>query len=142
MDERAVGNWIMKRKHLFKMRPGRLKPARMHQVATGGEVTQNEPSRIISLAAQTQQTLIQVQRQIQFATEHAIARLPIGNVKELRGEAQLLPQLPGASISLTRFRRCLAFDRKQDRAQGAPKLELLLLALAVVRQMRFERAGD
>jgi hypothetical protein len=37
--------------------------------STGGKVAQNEACRIASLTAQTQQILIQAQRQIQFAAE-------------------------------------------------------------------------
>jgi hypothetical protein len=43
---------------------------------TGGEVTQNEPGGIVALTAQTQQILIQAQRQVEFAPERVIARLP------------------------------------------------------------------
>ena len=55
-------------------------------------MTQNEPGGIVALATETQQTLVQTQRQIQFADVHVIRRLPIGNMKEIRGGTQLLPQ--------------------------------------------------
>jgi hypothetical protein len=67
MDNRAVGDWIIKRKHLLQMRPGRSKPANPHQVSTGGVVTQNEPGGIVALPAQTQQILGEALRQIEFA---------------------------------------------------------------------------
>ena len=65
-----------------------------------------------------------------------IERLPIGNLKELRGRTQLLPQLSCAGIGMTRFRRRVAFDGSQDRAQGTAKFELLSLTFGVVRQQR------
>ena len=68
-------------------------------------MTQNEPGGIVALTAQTQQILVQALRQIEFAAEHVIARLPIGNLKELRGGTQLLPQLSCAGIGMARFRR-------------------------------------
>ena len=99
-------------------------------------MTQNEPGGIVALTAQTQQILVQAQRQIEFAAVHVIARLPKGNLKELRGRTQLLPQLSCAGIGLARFRRGEAFDGVQDRAQGTAKFELLSLAFGVVRQQR------
>ena len=68
-------------------------------------MTQNEPGGIVALMAQTQQILGQAQRQIEFAAVHVIARLPIGNLKELRGRTQLLPQLSCAGIGVACFRR-------------------------------------
>ena len=65
-----------------------------------------------------------------------IARLPIGNPKELRGGTQLLPQFSGAGIGLARFRRRDAFDSVQHRAQGAQEFELLSLAFRAIRQQR------
>ena len=53
-------------------------------------MTQNEPGGIVALATEAQQTLVQAQRQIQFADVHVIGRLPVGNMKELRGGTQLL----------------------------------------------------
>ena len=76
MGKGAVGDWIIKRKRLFQVRPGGRKLADKHQVVTGGEVTQNEPGGIVALTAQTQQILIQAQRQVEFAPERVIARLP------------------------------------------------------------------
>src|SRR5437016_2508716 len=110
------------------MRSGWRKPAGKHQVSTGGGVTQNEPARIVALAAQTQQILVQAQRQIDFAAERVMERLPKGNPKELRGGTQLLPQPQCAGISMARFRRGEAFDGLQDRPQGTQKFELLSLA--------------
>ena len=54
-------------------------------------MTQNEPGSVVALTAQTQQVLVQAQRQIEFAAEHVIARLPIGNLKELRRENPAAP---------------------------------------------------
>jgi hypothetical protein len=79
-------------------------------------VAQNEPAGIVALAAQTQQILVQAQRQIEFAAERVVDRLPIWNLKELRGITQLLPQLSCAGIGLARFRRSVIFNGKQDRA--------------------------
>ena len=50
---------IIKRKPRFQMRSGCRELADIHQVSTGGQVTQNEPSGIVALAAQTQQILVQ-----------------------------------------------------------------------------------
>ena len=97
-------------------------------------MTQNEPSRVVALTAQAQQILIKALRQIEFAAVYVMEGLPIGNVKELRGRTQLLPQFSSAGEGTAHFRGRLAFDESQRRAQGAPKLKLLLLALAVVRQ--------
>jgi hypothetical protein len=55
-------------------------------------VTPNESGGIVALVAQTQQIIIQALRQIQFATEHVKPTLPIGNLKELGGGTELLPQ--------------------------------------------------
>src|SRR5215813_6248428 len=107
-----MGGWIIKRKHLLQIRPGRSKTTGKHQVSTGGVMTQNQAGGIIALAAQTQQILIYAPRQIQFAAVHMITRLPIGNLKELRGGAELLPQLSCAGVSLACFGRRLAFDSK------------------------------
>jgi hypothetical protein len=96
-------------------------------------VTQNEPADIVALTAQTQQILVQALRLIEFSPAHVIARLPIGNLKELRGGTQLLPQFSCAGVGLARFRRRLAFDGSQHRAQGAQKFELLPLAFGGVR---------
>jgi hypothetical protein len=116
MDKRAMGDRIIKRKRLFQMRPGRSKPAGKHKVSTGGVVTQNQPGGIAALTAQTQQILVQAQRQIEFPTDHMITRLPIGNAKELRRGTQLLPQLSCAGIGLACFRRRVAFDGDHHRA--------------------------
>ena len=83
MDKRAVGDRIIKREHVLKMRQGRSKLAGKQQVSTGGVVTQNEPSGVVALTAQAQQILVQAQRQIEFAAVGVIASLPVGNVKEL-----------------------------------------------------------
>jgi len=67
------------------MKPRRGKPANKHQVYPGRQVAQNEPGRIIPLTAQAQQILVQAVRQIEFAAVRVVARLTIGNLKELRG---------------------------------------------------------
>jgi len=68
-------------------------------------VTQNEPGGIVALTAQTQQILVQAQRQIELAAERVMERLPIVNVKELRGGTELLPELSRTGIGIARFRR-------------------------------------
>src|SRR5262245_17285519 len=54
MDKGLVGDRIIKRKHLFQVRPGRNKSADKHQVSTRGQVTENEPGGVVPLTAQTQ----------------------------------------------------------------------------------------
>ena len=54
-------------------------------------MTQNEPGGIVALTAQTQQIVIQAQRQIEFAAVRVIPRLPMGNLKKPRGGTELLP---------------------------------------------------
>ena len=75
-------------------------------------MTQNEPGGIVALATQPQQTLIQAERQFQFAEVHVIGRLSIGNMKELRGRTEFLPQFLRAGISTACFRRCVAFHHQ------------------------------
>ena|SRR6516165_12120922 len=111
MDQCAVVNGIIKRKHVLQMGPGSTKPADKHEVSTGRQVTQNEPGGVVALAAQTQQILVQALRQIEFAAGRVKARLPIGDVKKRRRGTELLPQLSRASISMARFRRGQAFDQ-------------------------------
>jgi hypothetical protein len=118
------------------MRSRCSKPARKHKVPTGGQVTQDEPPGIGALAAETQQVLIQAQRHVDFAAIHVVARLPIGNVKELRRRTQLLPQVSGAGVGTTSVPRGVALGGAQGRAQGAAKFEFLKLPFAVVRQSR------
>ena len=79
-------------------------------------MTQNEPGGIVALIAKTQQILVQALRQVEFAANRMIEGLPIGNAKELRGRTLLLPQRSCAGVSLTRFRRRVAFDSHQGRA--------------------------
>ena len=76
-------------------------------------MTQSEAVSVVSFSAQTQQIVGQALRQIEFAADHMIDRLPIGKLKELRGGTQLLPQLSCASVGLARFRRGEAFDGLQ-----------------------------
>ena len=121
MDQCAVVNGIIKRKHVLQMGPGSTKPADKHEVSTGRQVTQNEPGGVVALAAQTQQILVQALRQIEFAAGRVIARLAMGNSDELRGRTQLFPQLPSASKGIARFRRRVAFGGHQRGAQRAAK---------------------
>ena len=97
-------------------------------------MTQKEPGGIVALTAQTQQILVQALRYVEFAAERVIARLSIGNVKELRGRTQLLPQLTCAGKGMAGFRRPVAFDGPYGRAQAAAKFELLSLPIGAVRQ--------
>jgi hypothetical protein len=97
-------------------------------------VTQNEPAGIVALTAQVQQILGQAQRHIEFTAECMIAGLSIGDVNELRGEPQPLPQFACASIGLARFRRRLASDNLQHAAQVAANFEFLSLASGAGRQ--------
>src|SRR6516164_6336910 len=125
MDKRAVSAGIIKRKHLLQMRPGRSKPASEHQVSPGRVVTQKEPGGIVALTAQTQQILVQALRYVEFAAERVIARLSIGNVKELRGRTQLLPKLSCACIGLACFRCGVALHSKQGRSLRTAQFEIL-----------------
>jgi|SRR6516162_11943287 len=92
-------------------------------------MTKNEARGIVTLTAETQQILCTALRQIEFAAEPMMARLPKGNLKELRGGTQLLPQLSCTGKDTARFRRRLAFYGCQDRAQGTQKFEFLSLTL-------------
>ena len=53
-------------------------------------MTQNEPARIGSQAAKTQQILVQTLRPVEFAAVYMIKGLPEGHLEELRGRTQLL----------------------------------------------------
>src|SRR5215471_13385747 len=90
-DKRAAGDQMIKPKCLFQMRPGRRKLADKHQISAGGVVTQNKRIRSVVLIAQTQQVLSQALRQIEFATEPMMARLPIERLKEFRRRPQPFP---------------------------------------------------
>ena len=74
-------------------------------MSTGGRVTQDEPGGIVALTAQTQQILVQALRQSEFTADRVIARLSVGNPKELRGGTQLHPQPSCADIGVARFWR-------------------------------------
>ena len=89
---------------------------------------QNKPGGIVALDAQTQHLLGEALRPAEFTAVQVIATLPIGNLKELRGGRQLLPQLSCAVIGLARFSRGEAFDSVQHCSQSTPKFELLALA--------------
>ena len=56
-------------------------------------MAQNKAGHVVPLTAQTQQILIQALREIEFAAVRVIARLPVGNLNELRGRPQAFPQL-------------------------------------------------
>ena len=60
----------------------------------------------------------------------------MGNLKELRGRTQLLPQHSCAGIGIARFRCGKAFDGDQGGAQGTAKFQLPSLALDFVGQQR------
>jgi hypothetical protein len=87
------------------MRLGRRELAAIPQISPRRHVTQNEPGGIVALAAETQQILVQALRQIEFAVKYVMERLPKGNLKELRGGTQLLPQLSCPGIGMAGFRR-------------------------------------
>src|SRR5215831_7339426 len=72
MDKRAVGDWIVERKDLFEMRSGRSELANKHQGSPGRRVTQNEPTGIIALTAQTQQILVEALSPVEFAAGQMI----------------------------------------------------------------------
>src|SRR6516162_4263436 len=114
MDKRAVGDWIVKRKPRFQTRPGQRKPTGKHQGSTGDVVSENEAGGIVALTAKTQEILGQAQRQIELAAVRMIARQLIGNLNELRGGTQLLPQPPCPGVSMARFRRGEALNGLQD----------------------------
>src|SRR6202022_4541839 len=135
-DKRVLRIQITKCQRLFQMRSGRGKPAGKHQVSPEGLVSQNEPVRIVALTAQTQQIFVQATRQMQFAANRVIKRLSIGNLKELGGGTQLLPQLSCAAKRLSRFGCRVAFNGLQDGAQGSTKFELLAPACEILRQQR------
>jgi hypothetical protein len=88
-------------------------------------VPENEPAGVVALMAQAQQILVQAQRLIEFAAVHVIARLPIGNLKELRGRTQLFPQHSRTGIGMAQFRRGRSLDTEQDRTEGSVKSEFL-----------------
>jgi hypothetical protein len=57
--KRLVKDRIIERQSPLQMRSGFSKPARKHQVATEGKVTQNQAAGIVALTAETQQVLVQ-----------------------------------------------------------------------------------
>ena len=134
MDKRAVSSWIVKREHRFEMRSRQSKFACMHQIAAGRKVTQNKAGRVASLSAQTQQIRVQAHRKIEFTTGRVITRLPKGDLQELRGRTQLLPQFSCAGVGVARFGRREAFGSSQRRAHGAIVFELTSLAFGGVWQ--------
>src|SRR5215813_8052986 len=91
IDKRAAGKWIIKCEHLLDMRSTCCKPAGKPQGSDEGGVTQNQPGGIVTQMAETQQLLSVRLRQIEFAAEYMMERLPKRNLKELRGRTQLLP---------------------------------------------------
>src|SRR6516225_2848591 len=90
-DKRVARDQIIKRKRLFQMGPGLRKLADKHQICTKGAVTQNKRGRSVALIAPTQQVLGRALRQIEFATQPMIARLPIERLNELWGRSQPFP---------------------------------------------------
>src|ERR1700738_4282311 len=96
----------------------------------------NEAVRVVAPMAQTQQILVQAQRQIQFATVHVIARLPIGNPKKLRGRTQLLPKLACTGIYMAGFGSGPAPNGESDCAEIGLQNEFFVPSLARVGQKR------
>jgi hypothetical protein len=88
------------------------------------------------MAAQIYQILGRALRQIEFSTVQVIPRLPVGNLMELYGKSQLLPQLARSGIGMTRLRCGTAFNEDQHRTQSAPIFEFLTLTIRLVRQQR------
>jgi len=96
---------VIEREHLLVMRLRRRKPTGEHHDSGLGSVTQNEPGQIIPLPAQdAANSSFNALRQIEFAAAGKITNPSMGKPKELRGGAQLLPQLLCARIGLARFR--------------------------------------
>src|SRR6516162_4309028 len=85
------------------MRPGSDKLADKHQICTKGAVTQNKRGRSVALIAPTQQVLSRALRQIEFATQPVITRLPIERLNELWGRSQPFPQLASATKCVPGF---------------------------------------
>src|SRR4051812_40177432 len=110
------------------MRSGRRQRAGKHQGPAGGIMSQNEPSGIAALTAETQQILVHAQRQIELAADRVINRLSTRDVEEFRWRTQPLPKVSCPGIGVAGLRRGKAFDGLQYRPQGSVKLELLALA--------------
>ena len=88
-------------------------------------MTQKKARGMVALTAQTQQSFVQGQRQIEFAADKMITTLPIRDLKEFGRGTQPLPQLSGAGMGMARFRRRVPFHDHQGRAQAAQEFELL-----------------
>jgi hypothetical protein len=67
-------------------------------------------------AERSQQVLVQAPREADFAAIHVIARLSEGDLNELGGRTQPLPQLACAGIGLPRFQGRGPLERVPDRA--------------------------
>src|SRR5215831_11456695 len=108
--EGAVGDWIIKEDYLFQVRSSGRKLAANELVATGSQVSQNEPGGIAALLAQTQQVLGQQLCSVEFSSRREVARLPIRNLQEFGWGTQLLPQFLGTGKDLAGFRRAIAIN--------------------------------
>ena len=118
------------------MRTRRSKRTGKRQGSSGAYMTQKQPGGVTALTVQPQQILVHALRQVEFAAVDVMKGLPIGNLNELRGIAELFPQHSRAGVGVARFRRGESFDGQQDRSQGTAKLEFLSLVFEVVRQQR------
>src|SRR5271166_3262362 len=99
------------------MRTRCSKLAGKRQGSSGAYMTQKQSGGVTALTAQPQQILVHAVRQVKFAAVDVMKGLPIGNVNEFRGVAELLPQHARAGVGAARFRRGEAFDGQQDRSQ-------------------------
>src|SRR5947208_16297958 len=96
-------------------------------------MAKNHAGGIVALQAEAQQILAEPACQIGLAAKRVIASLRIGDVKELGGRAELLPQLSRTGAGMAGFRQYIAFDNDQGRTQSTPKLKLLALAFNRIR---------
>src|SRR5437763_12302509 len=96
-------------------------------------MAKNHAGGIVALQAEAQQTLAAPACKVGLATKRVIASLRIGDVKELGGRAELLPQLSCTGAGVAGFRHYVAFDNDQGRTQGTPKLKLLAPAFYGIR---------
>src|SRR5262245_12575732 len=65
-----------------------------------------------------------------------ITRLPIGNLKVLRGRPEQLPLLSCPGVGAARFRGGRTFGGEQGSTQGNVNIKLLSPSFGVVRQQR------
>jgi len=101
----AMGDRIVKLKYLFQVCAGFGKSAGVQQVPAGRSVPENESGGVVALTADAQNIFIAAPRHIDIAASAVIDRELLRNHQELRGRAQLLPELARASIGTARFWR-------------------------------------